>query len=92
MMVGVGGYGNYLGLPNIDGETEFDPSYQGNPLADALCVGVMRCDSIHLVNAQGVGSLMILFGAHTGGDGISGAPILTSESFEDGMSIKRSSV
>lgn len=92
VVAGVGGYGNCLGLPNIGGETEFDPSYQGNPLVNALCVGVMRCDSIHLANAQGAGNLVILFGARTGGDGIGGASILASESFEDGMPTKRPSV
>lgn len=89
---GVGGYGNCLGLPNIGGETDFDASYQGNPLVNALCVGVMRHDHIHLANAEGVGNKVILFGARTGGDGIGGASILASESFEDGMPAKRPSV
>lgn len=89
---GVGGYGNCLGLPNIGGETEFDPSYQENPLVNALCVGVMRHDSIYLANASGEGNKVILFGARTGGDGIGGASILASESFEDGMPAKRPSV
>lgn len=92
VVAGVGGYGNCLGLPNIGGETEFDPSYQGNPLVNALCVGVMRTDKIHLANAQGEGNHVILFGARTGGDGIGGASILASESFEDGMPAKRPSV
>ncbi len=89
---GVGGYGNCLGLPNIGGETDFDPSYQGNPLVNALCVGSLRADAIHLANAEGVGNLVILFGARTGGDGIGGASILASETFEDGMPAKRPSV
>lgn len=89
---GVGGYGNCLGLPNIGGETDFDPSYQGNPLVNALCVGVMRHEHIHLANAEGIGNKVILFGARTGGDGIGGASILASESFEDGMPAKRPSV
>jgi len=50
---GVGGYGNCLGLPNVGGEVVFDPSYQGNPLVNALCVGVMRHEDIHLANASG---------------------------------------
>lgn len=89
---GVGGYGNCLGLPNIGGETEFDPSYQGNPLVNALCLGTLRHDDIHLANAEGEGNLVILFGARTGGDGIGGASILASETFEDGMPAKRPSV
>ena len=92
VVAGVGGYGNCLGLPNIGGETEFDPSYQENPLVNALCVGVMRHDDIHLANASGAGNQVVLFGARTGGDGIGGASILASESFEDGMPAKRPSV
>ena len=82
---GVGGYGNCLGLPNIGGEAEFDPSYQGNPLVNALCIGVLRHEDIHMANAEGVGNLVVLFGARTGGDGIGGASILASETFEEGM-------
>ena len=89
---GVGGYGNCLGLPNIGGETEFDPSYQGNPLVNALCIGKLRHDDIHLASASGAGNKVVLFGARTGGDGIGGASILASESFEDGMPAKRPSV
>ena len=92
VVAGVGGYGNCLGLPNIGGETEFDPSYQENPLVNALCVGVLRHDDIHLANASGAGNKVVLFGARTGGDGIGGASILASESFEDGMPAKRPSV
>ena len=92
VVAGVGGYGNCLGLPNIGGETEFDPSYQENPLVNALCVGVLRHDDIHLANASGTGNKVVLFGARTGGDGIGGASILASESFEDGMPAKRPSV
>ena len=92
VVAGVGGYGNCLGLPNIGGETEFDPSYQENPLVNALCVGVLRHDDIHLASASGAGNKVVLFGARTGGDGIGGASILASESFEDGMPAKRPSV
>ena len=92
VVAGVGGYGNCLGLPNIGGETEFDPSYQENPLVNALCVGVLRHEDIHLANATGAGNKVVLFGARTGGDGIGGASILASESFEDGVPAKRPSV
>ncbi len=78
VVAGISGYGNCLGLPNIGGETEFDPAYQTNPLVNALAVGVLRADEIHLANASGVGNKVILFGARTGGDGIGGASILAS--------------
>ena len=92
VVAGVGGYGNCLGLPNIGGETELDPSYQDNPLVNALCVGVLRHEDIHLANASGTGNKVVLFGARTGGDGIGGASVLASESFEDGVPAKRPSV
>ena len=82
VVAGVGGYGNCLGLPNIGGEVVFDASYQGNPLVNALCVGVMRHDEIHLASARGVGNLVILYGARTGGDGIGGVSVLASETFD----------
>jgi phosphoribosylformylglycinamidine synthase II len=92
VVAGVGGYGNCLGLPNIGGEVVFDPSYQGNPLVNALCLGVLRHEDIHLANASGVGNTIVLFGARTGGDGIGGASILASETFDDTKPSKRPSV
>jgi phosphoribosylformylglycinamidine synthase subunit PurL len=89
---GIGSYGNCLGLPNIGGEVVFDPCYQGNPLVNALCVGKLRHEDIHLANASGEGNLVVLFGARTGGDGIGGASILASESFDEGGVTKRPSV
>ncbi|MFB7761923.1 phosphoribosylformylglycinamidine synthase subunit PurL [Streptomyces xiamenensis] len=91
---GIGGYGNCLGLPNIGGEIVFDDCYQGNPLVNALCVGVMRHEDIHLAKASGAGNKVILYGARTGGDGIGGASILASETFEDadGKPAKRPAV
>jgi phosphoribosylformylglycinamidine synthase II len=89
---GIGSYGNCLGLPNIGGEVVFDPCYQGNPLVNALCVGKLRHEDIHLANASGLGNLVVLFGARTGGDGIGGASILASESFDEGGVTKRPSV
>ncbi|GIG28190.1 phosphoribosylformylglycinamidine synthase subunit PurL [Cellulomonas marina] len=89
---GVGGYGNSLGLPNIGGELVFDPCYQGNPLVNALCLGVLRHEDIHLANASGAGNQVVLFGARTGGDGIGGASILASETFDDTKPSKRPSV
>ncbi|WP_249645437.1 phosphoribosylformylglycinamidine synthase subunit PurL [Nocardia sputi] len=78
---GVGGYGNSLGLPNVGGETVFDPSYQGNPLVNALCAGVMRVEDLHLAFASGTGNKIVLFGARTGLDGIGGVSVLASDTF-----------
>ncbi|MDQ1292434.1 MAG: phosphoribosylformylglycinamidine synthase subunit PurL [Actinomycetota bacterium] len=89
---GVGSYGNCLGLPNIGGEVAFDPCYQGNPLVNVLCLGTLRHGDIHLAQASGAGNLVVLFGARTGGDGIGGASILASETFEEGGPTKRPSV
>ncbi|WP_323960153.1 phosphoribosylformylglycinamidine synthase subunit PurL [Arthrobacter sp. JZ12] len=89
---GIGGYGNSLGLPNIGGEVVFDSVYQGNPLVNALAVGVLRHEDIRLANASGVGNKVVLFGARTGGDGIGGASVLASESFDDAKPSKRPAV
>jgi phosphoribosylformylglycinamidine synthase subunit PurL len=78
---GIGGYGNSLGLPNIGGETVFDASYAGNPLVNALCVGALRKEDLHLAFASGTGNKIILFGARTGLDGIGGVSVLASETF-----------
>ncbi|AAT89970.1 phosphoribosylglycinamide synthetase [Leifsonia xyli subsp. xyli] len=89
---GISFYGNCLGLPNIGGETYFDPVYQGNPLVNALSVGVLRHEDLHLANASGVGNKVVLFGARTGGDGIGGASILASDTFSEGGPTKRPAV
>ncbi|MCX7522949.1 phosphoribosylformylglycinamidine synthase subunit PurL [Microbacterium sp. STN6] len=89
---GISFYGNCLGLPNIGGETYFDPVYQGNPLVNALSVGVLRHEDLHLANARGVGNKVVLFGARTGGDGIGGASILASDTFSAGGPTKRPAV
>jgi len=92
VVAGVGGYGNCLGLPNVGGEVVFDPSYGGNPLVNALCVGVLRAEDINLAHASGSGNLVVLFGARTGGDGIGGVSVLASETFDDEGPAKRPSV
>ncbi|MQY14641.1 Phosphoribosylformylglycinamidine synthase subunit PurL [Streptomyces sp. RB5] len=92
VVAGIGGYGNCLGLPNIGGEVVFDACYQGNPLVNALCVGVMKHEDIHLAKASGVGNKVILYGARTGGDGIGGASILASETFDSSKPSKRPAV
>ena len=89
---GISFYGNCLGLPNIGGETWFDPIYQHNPLVNALAVGVLRHEDLHLANAKGAGNKVVLFGARTGGDGIGGASILASETFDEGGPTKRPAV
>ncbi len=92
IVAGVGGYGNCLGLPNIGGEAVFDATYAGNPLVNALCVGVMRHEQIHLAKASGSGNQVILYGARTGGDGIGGVSVLASENFASGGPAKRPAV
>ncbi len=92
VVAGIGGYGNCLGLPNIGGEVVFDPCYQGNPLVNALCVGVMKHEDIHLAKAAGAGNKVILYGARTGGDGIGGASLLASETFDSTKPSKRPAV
>ncbi|WP_085913589.1 phosphoribosylformylglycinamidine synthase subunit PurL [Pseudonocardia autotrophica] len=82
IVAGVGGYGNCLGLPNVAGEVVFDPSYAGNPLVNALCVGALKTEDLHLAFASGTGNKIILFGATTGLDGIGGVSVLASETFD----------
>ncbi len=92
IVAGVGGYGNCLGLPNIGGEVVFDATYAGNPLVNALCIGVLRHEDLHLAKASGVGNQVILYGAKTGGDGIGGVSVLASETFDSTGPAKRPSV
>ena len=92
VVAGIGGYGNCLGLPNIGGEIVFDETYAGNPLVNALCVGVMKHSDIKLAKAAGVGNLVVLYGAKTGGDGIGGVSVLASETFGSAGPAKRPSV
>ena len=91
---GISFYGNCLGLPNIGGELDFDPSYAGNPLVNALCVGVMRHGDLQVAAASGPGNKVILFGSTTGPDGVGGASVLASATFGEASreSAKRPSV
>jgi phosphoribosylformylglycinamidine synthase len=89
---GVGGYGNCLGLPNIGGELVFDECYQANPLLNALCLGVLPVNGLQSKDAKGPGNIVVLMGAKTGRDGIGGASILASASFDDESSQRRPSV
>jgi phosphoribosylformylglycinamidine synthase II len=91
---GISFYGNCLGLPNIGGELDFDPCYAGNPLVNALCVGVMRHGDLQVAAASGPGNQVILFGSATGPDGVGGASVLASATFggAGGEAVKRPSV
>jgi phosphoribosylformylglycinamidine synthase len=93
---GISFYGNCLGLPNIGGELDFDRCYAGNPLVNALCVGVMRHDDLQVAAGRGPGNQVILFGSTTGPDGVGGASVLASATFGGklggGESAKRPSV
>ena len=89
---GISFYGNCLGLPNIGGEIGFGEGYIGNPLVNALCVGVMKHEDIKLAQAPGPGNKVVLFGSTTGPDGIGGASVLASATFDDESHAKRPSV
>jgi phosphoribosylformylglycinamidine synthase II len=83
---GVGHYGNCIGVATVGGETVFDPCYNGNPLVNVLCAGVMRADRIQLAKAERAGDIAVLIGQRTGRDGIGGASVLASAEFgEDGV-------
>ncbi|MGK5442780.1 phosphoribosylformylglycinamidine synthase subunit PurL [Micromonospora sp. URMC 105] len=92
VVAGVGGYGNCLGLPNIGGEVVFDPCYQGNPLVNALCLGVLPVDRLQKKDATGPGNIVVLMGAKTGRDGIGGVSVLASATFDEGSEQRRPSV
>ncbi|HMA46037.1 MAG TPA: phosphoribosylformylglycinamidine synthase subunit PurL [Frankiaceae bacterium] len=93
VVAGIGGYGNCLGLPTIGGEVVFDPTYAGNPLVNALCVGVLPADRIQTSAARGVGDAVVLLGAKTGRDGIGGVSVLASATFDGhGTPARRPSV
>ena len=80
---GISGYGNCIGVPDVGGEIYFSPSYSGNPLVNAMCVGVLRHDDLRRATAGKPGNLLMLVGADTGRDGIHGASGLASRTFED---------
>ncbi len=80
---GISGYGNCLGIPNVGGEVVFSPTYSGNPLVNAMCVGLVKIDGLLKARAEGTGNLILLVGADTGRDGIHGASGLASRTFEE---------
>ena len=85
---GIGDYGNCVGVPTVGGEVVFDPSYEGNPLVNAMCVGVLREEELIRAVAEGVGNPIIAVGARTGRDGIHGASF-ASEDLSEASEAKR---
>ncbi|MFP5276615.1 MAG: phosphoribosylformylglycinamidine synthase subunit PurL [Acidobacteriota bacterium] len=88
---GIAGYGNCFGVPNLGGETKFEPCYSGNPLVNAFALGLVRKDEIFYAKATGTGNPVIYVGAKTGRDGIHGAT-MASEEFKEGSEQKRPNV
>src|SRR5271154_4748054 len=88
---GIAGYGNCFGVPNLGGETRFEPCYSGNPLVNAFALGLVKIDEIFYAKATGVGNPVIYVGAKTGRDGIHGAT-MASEEFTEGSGQKRPNV
>ncbi len=88
---GVGGYGNAVGVPTVGGEVEFAPAYSGNPLVNAMCVGLIRTEDLIRSRATGEGNLVVLLGSKTGRDGIHGATFASDELSEESEA-KRSNV
>ncbi|MED4923663.1 phosphoribosylformylglycinamidine synthase subunit PurL [Anoxybacillus geothermalis] len=79
VVAGIAGYGNCVGIPTVGGEVQFDPSYEGNPLVNAMCVGIIRHEDIQRGVATGVGNTVMYVGAKTGRDGIHGATFASEE-------------
>ncbi len=88
---GIAGYGNCFGVPNLGGETKFEPCYSGNPLVNAFALGMVKIDEIFYGKASGTGNPVIYVGAKTGRDGIHGAT-MASEEFHEGTEAKRPNV
>jgi phosphoribosylformylglycinamidine synthase len=76
---GIGGYGNCVGVPTVGGEVNFHPAYDGNPLVNAMTVGIARTDAIFLSAAAGIGNPVVYVGSKTGRDGIHGATMASAE-------------
>ena len=83
VVAGISGYGNCIGIPNIGGETVFDKSYSGNPLVNAMCIGLLEKNELLKATTGPPGNLLLLVGSGTGRDGIHGASGLASRTFED---------
>ncbi|MEO6059833.1 MAG: phosphoribosylformylglycinamidine synthase subunit PurL, partial [Candidatus Limnocylindria bacterium] len=83
VVAGIAGYGNCIGIPDVGGELHFDASYNGNPLVNAMCVGLACHDEITLARAAGPGNALLLVGSATGRDGIQGASFASATLGED---------
>ena len=83
VVAGIAGYGNCIGIPTVGGEIQFDASYEGNPLVNAMCVGLINHEDIQKGQAKGVGNTVMYIGAKTGRDGIHGATFASEELTED---------
>ncbi len=88
---GIASYGNCFGVPNLGGETKFEPCYSQNPLVNAFALGIVRRDQIFYARAAGEGNPVIYVGAKTGRDGIHGAT-MASEEFSEASEAKRPNV
>lgn len=91
VVAGIGGYGNCVGVPTVGGEATFDPSYNGNILVNAMCVGIANQDKIFYSAASSIGSPVVYVGSKTGRDGIHGATMASAE-FDDDSEEKRPTV
>ncbi|MGG4548549.1 phosphoribosylformylglycinamidine synthase subunit PurL [Rossellomorea marisflavi] len=91
VVAGIAGYGNCIGIPTVGGEVQFDASYEGNPLVNAMCVGLIDHKDIKKGQAHGVGNTVMYVGAKTGRDGIHGATF-ASEELNEGSDEKRPAV
>lgn len=91
IVAGISGYGNCIGIPTVGGEVAFDPCYEGNPLVNAMCVGLIDHKDIQKGQAKGIGNSIMYVGAKTGRDGIHGATF-ASEEFVEGEEQQRSAV
>ncbi|NIP56706.1 MAG: phosphoribosylformylglycinamidine synthase subunit PurL [Gemmatimonadetes bacterium] len=89
---GIGDYGNCVGIPNLGGEVYFDRGYRGNPLVNAMCLGLMRKEELITAEAEGVGNTLMAVGARTGRDGIHGATFASEELSEDADEASRPQV
>jgi phosphoribosylformylglycinamidine synthase subunit PurL len=89
---GVGDYGNCVGIPNIGGEVAFDRGYEGNPIVNAMCLGLMKKEELITASASGVGNTLMAVGARTGRDGIHGATFASEELSEDSDEASRPQV
>jgi len=83
VVAGIAGYGNCIGIPTVGGEVQFDPCYEGNPLVNAMCVGIIDHKDIQKGVATGVGNTVMYVGAKTGRDGIHGATFASEELSEE---------